>query len=122
MRNKKIFIADDSAEIRDNLKKAIESLKGIQLVDQAESLKGIVNKISKTKPDIVVLDIEFKEGSSFDFVNKITELRPKPIIVILSFHTSYGLREKFFNAGADYYFNKATDFDKFLKFLKSIAT
>jgi two-component system LytT family response regulator len=78
----KAVIIDDEPEIRE-LNQALlkENFPAIELVGQADSVKSGIELIKKTQPDLVLLDIELKNGSGFEILQKLRPFKFKTIFV-----------------------------------------
>src|SRR5436190_23505964 len=62
----KIFVADDSATLRERMIRLLSGLSGIEVVGQAQDALAAFGAICEAKPDIVTLDIELIGGSGID--------------------------------------------------------
>ncbi|MDY8136714.1 LytTR family DNA-binding domain-containing protein [Aquimarina sp. 2201CG5-10] len=69
----KAMVIDDEAYIRDKIKAKIEQYfnEYIEIIDEAGSVADAVKKIEEKKPDLLFLDIQLTDGTSFDLLEKI---------------------------------------------------
>jgi two-component system LytT family response regulator len=67
-----LLIVDDEKRAREIIKKLIE-LEGIEnmVITEAGSVEKALQCISEYPPDLVLLDIQLKDGTGFDLLNKI---------------------------------------------------
>ena len=73
--NLKIAIIDDEKHNRDNLKELLEEFcTEVDIVGVASSIDEGITIISKTKPDVIFLDIELRKGTGFDMLNQIKNI------------------------------------------------
>ncbi len=111
-----MFIADDSLIIRDRLVEMLDELGGTELVGQAATVPEAVLGIRELEPDVVVLDLRFpleEEGSGFDVLQAVKgDSTAGPVVIILTQYPYPAYREKCLELGADYFFDKASEFDK----------
>jgi two-component system LytT family response regulator len=76
----KLVIADDEPNVREALTQLInEYCPDIKIVDSVASVSKTVSAIKKHSPDIVLLDIEMKEGTGFDVLKQF----PKPTFKVI---------------------------------------
>ena len=68
MKDKKILIIDDEADIRFLLKRALSSLN--YLVTEAGNLKDGIDVFTKINHDIVILDVNLPDGSGLYYARK----------------------------------------------------
>lgn len=114
----KIFIADDSATVRERLMEMLSKLKDIEIVGQAEDGLQAIDSLRKLKPDAVVLDIQMPNGSGIDVLENIKKEVPAPLAIILTNYPYPQYRKRCMDAGADFFFDKSTEFDKVLNVLR----
>ena len=105
----KILIADNSDIFRDRIKSFI--LKSCKIKTIYEARNGIeaIEVIFKKKPDFVILDIRMPLMSGIEVLKKIRDEDIKIKICILTSYDIRQYREKCFDLGADYFFNKNKD-------------
>lgn len=116
----KIFIADDSALMREQIKAALSELKGIEIVGQAQNVPEAMESIQQLKPDVVILDIRMPGGSGIDVLREIKKYKKAPVVIMLTNYPYPQYRKKCMELGAELFFDKSTDFEKIREVLKSI--
>ena len=114
----KVFIADDSAELRERIVKMISEEESIEMVGQAENVPEAVTAIRKLRPDVVILDIRMPGGCGIDVLNTIDKNGHSPVIIMLTNYPYPQYRKKCFDAGADYFFDKSKEFEKVIDVLQ----
>jgi two-component system, LytTR family, response regulator len=67
---KTIFIEDTESH-RETIQQIMKSIKGVELMGNADSLSSGYDLINKTKPQLVLMDIELYPGTAFDLLEKI---------------------------------------------------
>jgi two-component system response regulator DevR len=117
----KIFIVDDSELIRQRLEDQLKSIKNIQIVGQAGDAHSAVTMITQTNPDVVILDIRMPGGSGIEVLKNIKQEEPSPQIIMLTKYPYPQYREKCLELGADYFFDKATEFDKAIELIGELS-
>jgi len=87
----KALIVEDEEYIRKGLKTMIESLdKDLDIIGECESIVTAETVTKACKPDLIFLDINLKDGSAFEFLEKVNQLSFK-VIFITAFE-EYALR------------------------------
>jgi len=71
----RVFLVEDSAAIRESLSQGISSPGRIEVVGYAETEDAARRSLSRLNCDIVVLDIELKQGNG---LNVLAWLRAQP--------------------------------------------
>ena len=117
----KVVIADDSEVVRERIIAMLSELPGIEIVGQAQDVPKAINSIQKLQPDAVILDIRMPGGSGIEVLERIKKNNSAPIVIMLTNYPYPQYRKKCMEAGADYFFDKSTQFDKIIEvFKKSI--
>ncbi len=116
----KVFIVDDSALVRERIIAMISEHPGIEITGQAENAEEGINSILKLKPDVVILDIRMPGGNGIEVLKNIKKNNSAPIIIILTNYPYPQYRKKCMEAGADYFFDKSTEFNKIIEVIKKL--
>jgi len=108
----RVFIADDSAPVRDRLAALISELRAVELVGQAENAGEAIEAIQRLQPDVVILDIRIAGGNGFHVLEGIKRRVAAPAVIMLAAFPYPQYREKCLEAGAECLFDKTTEFDR----------
>lgn len=84
MEKVKVIIVDDSAFMRNALKKMLESDPDITVVSTARDGKEGIEKIKLYKPDVVTMDIEMPRMDGLTALKYLMENNPLPVLMISS--------------------------------------
>jgi DNA-binding NarL/FixJ family response regulator len=116
----KVFIVDDSAFIRERLRIMLLELKDIEVIGQANNPQEAIKAIPKLKPDVVILDIRMPGGNGIDVLKNIKKDRDSPLVIMFTNYPYPQYRKKCKDAGADFFFDKSTEFEKVTDVLKKL--
>ncbi len=116
----KIFIVDDSALVRERIIAMISENPGIEITGQAKNAQEGINSIIKLKPDVVILDIRMPGGNGIEVLKNIKKNSSAPTIIILTNYPYPQYRKKCMEAGADYFFDKSSEFNKIMEVIKKL--
>ena len=109
----RVFIVDDSAIVRDRLATMFAELTDdIELIGHAQDSREATEAIRSLKPDAVILDIRMPGGSGIEVLQEIKKETPAPIVMMLTNFPYSQYRKRCMEAGADFFFDKSTDFDR----------
>ena len=109
----RILIADDHAVVRAGLRTLLESHHGWEVCAEAADGRDAVEKASKLKPHVVVLDIGMPLLNGIEATRRIHKSSPEIEILILTMHESDDLVQQVVDAGARGYILK-DDADRIL--------
>ncbi|MFO8067565.1 MAG: chemotaxis response regulator protein-glutamate methylesterase [Bacteroidales bacterium] len=80
----KLLIIDDSAVVRQTLKSIFETDKEIEIIGTAVDPYQAAQKMQKTAPDVITLDIEMPRMDGLTFLKKVMTQHPIPVVIISS--------------------------------------
>ena len=116
----KVFIADDSEVLRERLAIMVADVAGTEFVGQASEGLEATELIRELKPDVVILDIRMPGGNGIDALKGIKKETPAPIVIMLTAYPYPQYRKKCIEAGADYFFDKSTEYQEVGTTLKEL--
>ncbi len=116
----RVFLVDDSAVIRQRLKRLLADLKEIEVMGEAGDAAEATEAIHQGKPDVVLLDIHLLGGSGIEVLENVKKDKPAPAVIILTNYPYPQYRQKCLAAGADFFFVKSTEFDKVVPALQQL--
>jgi DNA-binding NarL/FixJ family response regulator len=109
----RILIADDHSVVRAGLRTLLESRSGWEVCAEASDGRDAVEKASKLKPHVAVLDIGMPLLNGVEATRRIRSSSPDTEILILTMHESDELAHQVIEAGARGYILK-DDADRIL--------
>lgn len=117
----RVFIADDSAAIRERIIKVLSSLQNVEVVGEAVDTVEAEILIRELKPDLVILDLLMPKRGGLEILRKIKEINPVPIVLVLTNFSTAPSRAVCAKLGADYFFDKSTEFEKAIRVIENMA-
>jgi DNA-binding NarL/FixJ family response regulator len=117
----KVFLVEDSRFIRERLIEEIGSARATEFVGCAETESEAVDQLAKLDCDAVVLDINLARGSGFAVLRSVRARRAhRPWIIVFTNYAYPYYRQLTMNLGADYFLDKATEFDRLLEIIERL--
>lgn len=105
----RVMIADDHSMIREGLKQLLELEKDFRVVEEACDGVECLEKLEKTIPDILLLDINMPNMNGLDVLKKIKEKRMKVKILVLTIHNEVEYLLKAVDIGINGYLLKDSE-------------
>jgi DNA-binding NarL/FixJ family response regulator len=113
MASLRILIADDHSVVRAGLRTLLESRSGWEVCAEASDGRDAIEKASRLKPDVAILDIGMPLLNGVETTRRIRASSPSTEILILTMHESDELVQQVIEAGARGYVLK-DDADRIL--------
>jgi two-component system response regulator NreC len=96
----RVAIADDHAVVRRGLRHMLEECDGIDVVGEAADLDGARAHLQNTRPEVLILDLNFPGGSSIPAIPQMRSRWPATQIVVLTMHHEPAYARQALTAGA----------------------
>lgn len=90
----RILVADDNPAIRKCLRGLLEHQHDWRVCDEATNGKEAVEHFQKTKPDLIVIDLQMPEMNGLDAARQIVHQSPGTPILMVTIHSSKELSEE----------------------------
>lgn len=116
-----VFIADSSPLVRERLVELISAVGDVELVGQAENAQGTIQAIQRLRPDVAILDIRMAGGDGLRVLETVKAGESPPVVIVLAAFPYPQHRQKCLEAGAEYFLDKATEFDQIAKVLEGLV-
>ena len=97
----RVMIVDDEQSARVRLRLLVQRYHDLEIVAECETTDEARAKIAELAPDIVFLDIQMPGGSPIDMLRAQGVSHPKPAVVFVTAHSTYGV-DAFDVDAADY--------------------
>ena len=117
----KVFVVEDSPLVRERLVEIIESEGGHNVVGQAENYDDAVRGITSTVPDVGIFDIKLACGNGIDAMAEAMRRLPQLVGIVMSNYATPQHVKASADAGAAFFLDKSSDFERITEILASIA-
>jgi DNA-binding NarL/FixJ family response regulator len=103
----RILVADDHELVRRGIRGQLRARRGWIIVGEAMNGREAVEKVTKLKPDVAIIDISMPDLDGLQVTRQIREAAPSTEIVILTMHESDQMVRRVLEAGARGYVLKS---------------
>jgi DNA-binding response OmpR family regulator len=114
----KLLIVEDSLDVAERLCLLLRDTPGLK-VDRAGSLREGIGHLRDFLPDALVLDLRLPDGNGMELMRLAKREYPELQIMMLTNHTHF--RDYCLSEGADYFFDKAMDYEDLVATIARIA-
>ena len=119
--NCRLFIADDSEVLCSLLVEKFHEYENLDIVGLAHNYSDAIKSISLAKPDVTILDIQMPGGSGINILSYIKRYQSSNKVIVFTNYPYPQYRKKCMDAGADYFFDKYSEFNDFFKVVKKLV-
>ncbi len=111
----RVLIADDVAQVRQDLRIALELAGGVDVVGEASDGRQAVDLAARLRPDVVLMDLEMPVLNGCEATRQVKARWPTCRIVALTVHGDEASRQKAFRAGIDDFIVKGAALESLLR-------
>ena len=116
----KLILADDHKLFREGVRSILENVDEIQIVDEVDNGRALINSLRVKQTDMVILDISMPGISGIEACRLIHKAYPCLKILILSMHGEESFVRSAIEAGASGYLPKEIDHTKLIEAILTI--
>lgn len=117
----RVFVVDESTLVRERLSGHIGPHGAACIVGEAEDVETALQGIEDTDAEAVILDLRLIDGSGVDLLHALRSRTDPIVTIVLTNYASPVFREASVVAGADYFFDKTTEFDLAMETIARLA-
>jgi len=110
----RVFLVEDSREVREIIADVLSSVDGVEVVGYAEDENSAFPQIVEGHYDVIIFDLELREGNGISLLRRLCKMDhpPAAIRIIFSNNSSPAYREASGQLGVNYFFDKLTQFEE----------
>ena len=118
---KKVYVVDDSDFVRERVIEMLSELEEVEIVGETGDPLEALAAIRQIVPDAVILDIRLPGRSGVEVLRDLKKEEPSPVVIILTNYPYPQYRKECNEAGADYFLNKSSEFNKIAEVLRGLT-
>jgi DNA-binding NarL/FixJ family response regulator len=114
---------EDLAAVRSLVIENLEDIDGLKLEGYAETEKGALDWLDDHECEVLILDLELREGNGIGVLKRLAASgeRPDLVKIIYSNHVGPNIRRLASKFGASYFFDKSLDTPQLRNLLESLS-
>jgi DNA-binding NarL/FixJ family response regulator len=117
-----VLVVDDSEVVRSRLCALLAESPRIAVAAEASDAREALRQFEAVRPDAVVLDYLLPDATGVDVLRQMKQSAPWCIVILLTAFRESILKETCLACGADYFFHKATQFERVPEVLERLAS
>ena len=108
----KVLIVEDSPIVRERLAGLIAGVRNVAIVGQTGDGFQAQALFRQHRPDAVVLDIQVPGINGMDLLAQFKREHPACVVMVLTTYAFKEFRQRCVALGADYFFDKSSEFER----------
>jgi two-component system, OmpR family, response regulator len=115
----RVLLVEDSRVLVDRMREALDTLEDVEVVGAVADEASAVAAVRDRQVDVIILDLQLKEGTGFGVVQQLGADRPTIIVF-----TNYMLPEYqrlASSLGIEYFLNKSLDYERLPLLIQEIG-
>ena len=114
----RIYLVEDSPQIRDSLAESMEEMAGARVVGWATTEAEAITWLSEQKEswDLAVVDLFLLQGSGLNVVKSCSNRSLQQKVIVLTNYATPVIRERCLALGADAVFDKSLEIEAFTRY------
>ena len=121
MQIKTIFIAEDHQLVREAWKLTIEKETNFKIIGEADNCQAALDFCTENKVDVILMDINLKDGNSIATIKEMLDRIPNVNIVVVSILNVMALIKDLYKSGVKAYLTKNSTKEQLLNAINNAA-
>src|SRR5215207_2184984 len=120
----RVFLVEDSSVLRERLTESLSTLASVEIVGSSDNEQNAIDALRNTQCDAVVLDLQLKHGNGLNVLKSIRQAEAdghRTVVIVLTNYAFSLYRHRCLQAGADFFLDKARDYERLPQVLGSVA-
>lgn len=118
----RIFLVEDSIEVRDLMIENLNMIPGIVIAGVSESETDALTQLNTLSCDILIVDIQLKKGNGINLLRQISERRDfEPLKIICSNNATEVFRRVGRQYGVNHFFDKTSEFPQLFELVRDLS-
>jgi two-component system, OmpR family, response regulator len=118
----KVLLVEDSRVLAERLIELIHQTAAADLVGHVDNEKDAINFLKRQSIDVVILDLQLKQGTGFGVLKSLTDIQYKPQVLVLTNYDLPEYRRQATQLGANYFLDKSREYHRVTEILDKLAT
>ena len=119
----RVFLVEDFPAVRNLIIENLAEIDGLEVAGFAESEEYALSWLGNHPCDVLILDLELRQGNGLGVLKALAALEPerKMVKIVYSNHASPSIRRLAAQLGASYFFDKTLDTPKLRLLLENLS-
>lgn len=117
----KVLLVEDSRVLADRLIELVDQTPTVELIAHVDNERDAIALLKRKPVDVVVLDLQLKQGTGFGVLKSLTGNKKRPCILVLTNYDLPEYRREATQLGADYFLDKSREYHRLPEILEELS-
>jgi DNA-binding NarL/FixJ family response regulator len=117
-----VLLIEDSQLLARHLLEQLAAIPMVEPLGVVETERQAIEEITRTSPDLIVLDLHLKQGTGFGVLASLAKVSKPPITIVLTNYDLPQYRERATALGAKYFLDKSNEFDRLPEIIGALSS
>ena len=115
----RVLLVEDSRVLAERLRESLDTLENVEVVGSVADETAAVTAVLEQRPDVIILDLQLKEGTGFGVMQRLGDSRP--IIIVFTNYMLPEYQRIASSLGVQHFLNKSIDYERLPQLLQEIG-
>jgi two-component system OmpR family response regulator len=115
----RVLLVEDSRVLAERLRESLDTLDNVEVVGLVADETAAVAAVREQRPDVIILDLQLKEGTGFGVMQRLGETRP--VIIVFTNYMLPEYQRIASSLGVQHFLNKSIDYERLPQLLQEIG-
>jgi DNA-binding NarL/FixJ family response regulator len=115
----RVLLVEDSRVLSERMRESLEGLDNVEVVGAVADESAAVAEVRQHAVDVIVLDLQLKEGTGFGVMERLGKARP--VIIVFTNYMLPEYQRLAQSMGVEHYLNKSVDYERLPQLLSEIS-
>ena len=115
----RVLLVEDSRVLAERLRESLDTLENVEVVGLVADETSAVAAVLDQRPDVIILDLQLKEGTGFGVMQRLGEMRP--VIIVFTNYILPEYQRIASSLGVQHFLNKSMDYERLPQLLQEIG-
>jgi two-component system, OmpR family, response regulator len=115
----RVLLVEDSRVLAERLRESLDTLDNVEVVGLVADESAAVAAVLDQRPDVIILDLQLKEGTGFGVMQRLGDMRP--VIIVFTNYMLPEYQRIASSLGVQHFLNKSMDYERLPQLLQEIG-
>jgi DNA-binding NarL/FixJ family response regulator len=115
----RVLLVEDSRVLSERMRESLEGLDNVEVVGAVADESAAVAAVRQHAVDVIVLDLQLKQGTGFGVMERLGKARP--VIIVFTNYMLPEYQRLAQSMGVEHYLNKSVDYERLPQLLSEIS-